>query len=177
MTHTCLKARNVIPNEGSVNTSSGSSTCIVNLFPHPESENFDIVLGRNFCTTAFQDAHILLSDGHRLVFSGSPFHCAVSPNWSQVTIYNLHSFSIYPLLIPCQETPSRHVELFVPIAISNCSSIIAIHWIWYHAALLSLLIKRLQYLHLVFSQRDSYSCRLMFSDDSFCCKVQGTAPN
>ena len=84
ITLSCLKSRGLkcFPQMGQralvpVHASSGSLTCLVNLFSHPGSGNLDVVLGQdwfNYCTTAFEDAHIPLSDGHRLVFSASPFH-------------------------------------------------------------------------------------------------------
>ena len=83
----------------SVHTSSGSLTCLVNLFPHLGSQNFDVMLGRdwfNYCSAASQDAHISLSDGCRLVFSASPFH-AVSAQLDP-SEYNIKSCFIYPLL-------------------------------------------------------------------------------
>jgi len=88
----------------SPNGTTGSCLCpgwLVNLVSHPGSGNLDVVLGGhwfNYCTTAFKDAHIPLSDGRRLVFSASPFHAV----FAQLVPgeCSLHSFSIYSLLTP-----------------------------------------------------------------------------
>jgi hypothetical protein len=60
-----------------VDTSSGFFTCPVELFSHLDSENVNVLLGRDwfiYCTSAFQGADVLMTDGRRLVFNGSPFH-------------------------------------------------------------------------------------------------------
>ena len=62
----------------SVNTSSGSFTCSVNLLYHRGPMNADVVLGRdwfNYCTTwtAIEDEQISLIDGRRLVFNAPPY--------------------------------------------------------------------------------------------------------
>ena len=61
----------------SINMSSGSFTCPVDLLYHRGPLNADVILGRdwfNYCSTAIDDEQILLIDGRRLVFTVMHHH-------------------------------------------------------------------------------------------------------
>jgi hypothetical protein len=86
----------------SVDTLSGSFTCSVNLVFHPGDINTDILLGRdwfNYCITGIENAQILLADGLRLVFNGSPFH-AVFAETDDIGVFCFY-LSLYLSLIFC----------------------------------------------------------------------------
>ena len=106
----------------SVDTSSGLFTCPVNLFSCPGPMDFDVVLGRdwfNYCTTAIEDAHVLLTDGRRLVFNASPFHAVFAE--SDLTgewLFSFHHLSITN--IQTYETLSVQIEMiYLPALMSQ----------------------------------------------------------